>query len=76
MAKESLLNTAITHWRIRDERYSLIGEICPHCQSKIFPPKAVCPFCGGISPETAEKASSKSYTHPSFSVKVPVSVEP
>ena len=35
------------HWRLRKQRYSLIGEICPHCEAKIFPPRDVCPECGG-----------------------------
>lgn len=34
------------HWRLKKERYSLIGEICPHCDSKIFPPRDICPDCG------------------------------
>jgi uncharacterized OB-fold protein len=35
------------HWRLKQQRYALVGEICPHCQSKIFPPRDVCPYCGG-----------------------------
>jgi uncharacterized OB-fold protein len=34
------------HWRLRNQRYGLVGEVCPHCQSKIFPPRDVCPECG------------------------------
>jgi len=34
------------HWRLRKQRYSLVGEICPHCQAKLFPPRDVCPHCG------------------------------
>ena len=34
------------HWRLRKQRYSLVGEICPHCEAKIFPPRDVCPECG------------------------------
>jgi hypothetical protein len=25
----------------------LVGEVCPHCEAKIFPPRDVCPECGG-----------------------------
>ena len=25
----------------------LVGEVCPHCDYKIFPPSDVCPSCGG-----------------------------
>ncbi len=35
------------HWRIRKQRYALVGEVCPHCEVKIFPPRDVCPNCGG-----------------------------
>ena len=33
------------HCRLRDQRYQLIGEICPHCGAKIFPPRDICPYC-------------------------------
>lgn len=35
------------HWRLRKQRYALVGEVCPHCQGKIFPPRDVCPHCSG-----------------------------
>ncbi len=35
------------HWRLRKQRYALVGEICPHCEAKIFPPRDVCPHCSG-----------------------------
>jgi len=35
------------HWRLKKQRYALIGEICPHCEAKIFPPRDVCPECNG-----------------------------
>ena len=35
------------HWRLKQQRYGLVGEVCPHCNSKIFPPRDVCPECGG-----------------------------
>lgn len=34
------------HWRLQRQRYSLTGEVCPHCDEKIFPPRDVCPHCG------------------------------
>ncbi len=34
------------HWRLKKQRYGLVGEVCPHCDSKIFPPRDVCPACG------------------------------
>ncbi len=34
------------HWRLRKQRYGLVGEVCPHCNAKLFPPRDVCPECG------------------------------
>ncbi|NSW50873.1 MAG: hypothetical protein HPY85_00010 [Anaerolineae bacterium] len=34
------------HWRLRKQRYQLQGEVCPHCEAKVFPPRPVCPHCG------------------------------
>ena len=46
------------HWRLRKQRYSLVGEVCPHCEAKIFPPRDVCPECGGEA-KTAYAFSGK-----------------
>jgi len=35
------------HWRLKQQRYALVGEVCPHCEAKIFPRRDVCPSCGG-----------------------------
>jgi len=35
------------HWRLRKQRYGMVGEECPHCRAKLFPPRDVCPECGG-----------------------------
>ncbi len=40
------------HWRLKQQRYSLIGEVCPHCDAKIFPPRDVCQSCGGEAKES------------------------
>jgi len=34
------------HWRLKQQRYGLVGEVCPHCDTKIFPPRDICPSCG------------------------------
>lgn len=33
------------HWRLSEQRYKLVGEVCPHCGVGIFPPRDVCPEC-------------------------------
>lgn len=35
------------HWRLKQQRYGLVGEVCPHCDEKLFPPRDVCINCGG-----------------------------
>lgn len=54
------------HWRLKKQRYALVGEICPHCEAKIFPPRDVCPECGGEAktPYTfSGKGQIYSFTH-------------
>ena len=34
------------HWRLKKQRYALVGEVCPNCEEKIFPPRDICPDCG------------------------------
>ena len=36
------------HWRKKKQYLGLVGGGCPHCEHKIFPPKRVCPNCGGM----------------------------
>lgn len=31
------------HWRLKKQRYGLEGTVCPECQTKHFPPRAICP---------------------------------
>jgi len=33
------------NWRLRQQRYRLVGEVCEKCGAKIFPPRDVCPEC-------------------------------
>ena len=34
------------HWRLAKQRYALVGEVCPNCEHKIFPPRDICPDRG------------------------------
>ena len=34
------------HWRLKEQRYNLIGSLCPACGEKHFPTREVCPKCG------------------------------
>jgi len=34
------------HWRLKKQRYALVGEVCERCNSKLFPPRDICPECG------------------------------
>ncbi len=33
------------NWRLKSQRYTLMGEKCPSCGHYIFPPRDVCPDC-------------------------------
>ena len=33
------------HWRLKSQRYSLVGEECDSCGTKLFPPRDVCLEC-------------------------------
>jgi len=33
------------HWRLKEQRYTLIGEECDSCGTKLFPPRDVCLEC-------------------------------
>ncbi|HMQ52440.1 MAG TPA: Zn-ribbon domain-containing OB-fold protein [Anaerolineae bacterium] len=33
------------HWRLNSQRYRLVGEECPRCGHKMFPPRDVCDEC-------------------------------
>jgi len=34
------------HWRLERIRYGLVGNICPHCETLMFPPREICIDCG------------------------------
>ena len=33
------------HWRLKAQRYRLLGSTCPTCGQLSFPPRPVCPHC-------------------------------
>jgi hypothetical protein len=35
-------------WRLQQQRYRLVGEICEKCDARIFPPRDVCPECEAV----------------------------
>jgi len=35
------------HWRLREQRYQLVGNVCLNCGAKYFPPRQVCTECRG-----------------------------
>lgn len=38
------ISPEIGAWRLRQQRYRLVGEICPNGH-KVFPPRDICPHC-------------------------------
>ena len=39
------MNSIPKNWRLQQQRYRLVGEICERCGARIFPPRDVCPEC-------------------------------
>jgi uncharacterized OB-fold protein len=37
--------TVPRNWRLQQQRYRLVGEVCEGCGAYIFPPRDVCPEC-------------------------------
>ncbi len=53
------------NWRLADQRNQMVGEECPHCRVKIFPPRDACPNCARPAQELytfAGKGEVYSYT--------------
>jgi uncharacterized OB-fold protein len=42
------------HWRIRKQRYAMIGSICQECGAAQFPPRPVCLECSQNNRQPAE----------------------
>ena len=53
------------HWRLKSQRYQLVGEVCPNCNNKMFPPRDVCPECSDSSFQPDFKFSGRGevYSH-------------
>lgn len=39
------------HWRVRKQRYALVGQVCNQCGARQFPPRATCPACSQAADE-------------------------
>jgi uncharacterized OB-fold protein len=52
------------HWRIRKQRYSMVGGICPNCETKMFPAREICPDCGYGSQATVKLEDAALYAQP------------
>lgn len=53
------------HWRLNSQRYQMVGEVCPVCGYKMFPPRDVCPECADHSHQPEFKFSGRGevYSH-------------
>ena len=50
------------YWRLNAQRYGLVGNVCPDCNYKIFPPREVCSHCAEKT-ETLFPCSSRQVSH-------------
>ncbi len=52
------------HWRLKKERYGLVGGICSHCDNKMFPQRDVCLNCGDqVNEPFTFKGKGEVYSH-------------
>lgn len=63
----SVSSEIVRHWRLKEQRYGLAGEICQNagCGKKLFPPRDLCPHCGqpaSIEHNFSGKGKVYSYT--------------
>lgn len=63
------------HWRLKQQRYGLVGEVCPHCDAKIFPPRDVCRNCADRA-KTLFTFNGKGDVYPGTHQAEPVASEP
>ena len=54
------------HWRIRKQRYSMVGGVCPSCETKMFPARDVCPNCGYGAPVSISVNEQAIYAQPTL----------
>ena len=62
------------HWRLQKQRYGLVGEICPHCEAKLFPIKEVCPECNNTGIKLEKESPSTSNSKNPFVASVVMSL--
>lgn len=46
------------YWRLKKQRYNLVGVRCTACGEKHFPPRLICLGCGSDAPEPFRFAGS------------------
>ena len=45
-------------WRLKAQRYRLVGTVCPTCGKLSFPPRPVCPYCSALPARVDDLAIS------------------
>jgi uncharacterized OB-fold protein len=53
-------------WRLKNQRYQMVGSTCPDCGEVAFPPREVCPHCAAnddmLFPINSEKTAEEILT--------------
>jgi uncharacterized OB-fold protein len=53
-------------WRLKNQRYQMVGSACPDCGEVAFPPREVCPHCAAnddlLFPTNLEKTPEEILT--------------
>ena len=63
------------HWRVRKQRYALVGDACNQCGTKHFPPRTACPVCSQAADDPFNfEGNGKDYSAP-LTIKLPLPIE-
>ncbi len=46
-------------WRLKAQRYRMVGSVCPTCGQLSFPPRPVCPRCAAQPVQAANSNPSE-----------------
>jgi uncharacterized OB-fold protein len=50
------------HWRVRSQRYALVGGQCPRCGALAFPPRPLCSACSRRAAVPSPTGVAQTYT--------------
>jgi hypothetical protein len=50
------------HWRVKSQRYALVGGQCPRCGALAFPPRPLCSACSQLAAVPSPSGAARTST--------------